>query len=233
MIVVGCPVKNRAWSLPAWFEHVEAACAEAGEEPYYVFLGDTWLDKDSFDVIEKACSDYGRDLDLLAIEEDAQPYKRAWNMNRYTHMATIRNLLLERVRQLEPEHFWSVDSDILVARQTLVSALEARGRFDAVGSRCYMTPVGVIAPSYAMLNGSGLLRKDNRGCHKVDVIMAVKLMSPEAYNVDYVADRRGEDIGWSIAARKNKLKLGWDGRTVSKHLMSEKALHAVDHRVGF
>jgi hypothetical protein len=81
--------------------------------------------------------------------------------------------------------------------------------------------------------GGGLIRVDGRGCHKADVIMAVKLMSPAAYNVDYEVHRQGEDIGWSIAARKKGVKLGWDGRTVSKHLMTKDALDKIDKRVGF
>ncbi len=148
-------------------------------------------------------------------------------------MVLLRNTLLERVRQLAPEHYWSVDSDILVAEETLVSALEARERFDAVGSKCYMTTKGTMAPSYGMLNGHGIRRPDSTGCFKVDAIMAVKLMNPDAYNVDYSVHRQGEDIGWSKDARKRGVKLGWDGRTISKHLMTKESIHRVDDRVGF
>lgn len=233
MIVVGCPVRDRAWCLPSWFTHIEAACEAADEKPHYVFVGDPKQDRSSFQAIEDGCHYFGRNREILGLDEIYEPYKRVWNLDRFSHMVRLRNALLSKVRELEPEHFWSVDSDILVARDTLASALEARSRFDAVGSRCYMTPNGTFCPSYAMLNGGGLIRKDNKGCHQVDVIMAVKLMSEDAYNVDYEVHRQGEDIGWSNAARRKHLKLGWDGRTISKHLMSYGALEKVDDRVGF
>lgn len=233
MIVVGCPVRDRAWCLPSWFEHIETACKAADEKPHYLFVGDPSQDKSSFKAIEQNANLFKRDFDILGLDEIYEPYKRVWNLDRFSHMVRLRNTLLHRVRELEPEHFWSVDSDILVADNTLTSALDARTAFDAVGSRCYMTPKGTFCPSYAMLNGGGLVRPDSKGCHKVDVIMAVKLMSPEAYNVDYETHRQGEDIGWSIAARKTGVKLGWDGRTVSKHLMTHDALDQIDQRVGF
>jgi hypothetical protein len=233
MIVVGCPVRDRAWCLPDWFEHIEKACEQVGETPHYVFVGDPKQDRSSFAAIDSSCVYYGRDRDILGLDEIYEPYKRVWNLGRFEHMARLRNTLLRRVRELAPEHYWSVDSDILVAPTTLESALDARSQFGAVGSRCYMTEKGKSAPSYAMLLGHGLTRPDSKGCFKVDVIMAVKLMSPEAYNVDYDAHRQGEDIGWSIAAKENGVRLGWDGRTISKHLMSEDALSKVDNRVGF
>jgi hypothetical protein len=233
VIVVGCPVRDRAWCLPTWFEHIEAACEAAGETPHYLFVGDPNQDVASFRAIEEGVHLHQRNMTILGLNEIYQPYKRVWNLDRFSHMVLLRNTLLERVRHMRPEHYWSVDSDILVAKDTLTSALEARDRFDAVGSRCYMTPKGTFAPSYAMLNGGGLVRPDSKGCHKVDVIMAVKLMNPDAYNVDYEVHRQGEDIGWSISARKHGVKLGWDGRTVSKHLTTEASLDKVDDRVGF
>jgi hypothetical protein len=233
MIVVGCPVRDRAWCLPSWFTHIERACEAVGERPHYVFVGDPKQDRASFKAIEEGCHYYGRDRDILGLDEIYEPYKRVWNLDRFTHMARLRNTLLTRVRELEPDNYWSVDSDILVAPDTLESALEAREKFGAVGSRCYMTPKGKSAPSYAMLNGAGLIRPDAKGCIKVDVIMAVKLMGPDAYRVDYDTHRQGEDIGWSLAAKSKGVKLGWDGRTISKHLMSEDALFKVDDRVGF
>lgn len=233
MIVVGCPVRDRAWCLPEWFTRIEAACKLAEEKPHYVFVGDPVHDRDTFLAIDTNCRVYGRECSIVSLNEPYESYKRVWNLIRFGEMARLRNSLLKRVRELEPEHFWSVDSDILVAKDALTSALEARSRFDAVGSRCYMTERGTIAPSYAMLNGGGLVRPDGKGCHPVDVIMAVKLMSPKAYYVDYETHRQGEDIGWSIAARKQGVKLGWDGRTISKHLMTKDALEKVDDRVGF
>lgn len=98
-----------------------------------------------------------------------------------------------------------------------------------------MTLRGTHCPSYAKFkrDGTGLLRQNASAVFKVDVIMAIKLMKPQAYNVDYAADTRGEDIGWSINCRNEGLKLGWDGRVTNKHVMLPELLEPVDKRVGF
>lgn len=98
-----------------------------------------------------------------------------------------------------------------------------------------MTRRGTHAPSYAMMkrHSTGLLRSDSTNVMPVDVIMAIKLMTPEAYNINYEMQRHGEDIGWSLACKTAGLKLGWDGRQANKHVMDVDALGEVDDRVGF
>jgi hypothetical protein len=63
--------------------------------------------------------------------------------------------------------------------------------------------------------------------------LAIKLMSPRAYNIDYRFHHQGEDIGWSVAATEKGLKLGWDGRICSKHVMAADQLQLVDPRCGY
>jgi hypothetical protein len=112
--------------------------------------------------------------------------------------------------------------------------IEALERFDAVGSRCYMTASGTRFPSWArLLPSGGLQRTDSDGTFAVDVIMALKLMNPAAYNVDYRFDPQGEDIGWSQACTEAGVRLGWDGRVVAKHVLAPHLLTPRDSRVGF
>lgn len=233
-LVVGCPVRDRAWIMERWFEHVEAA-VPAGADVHYVFCGDPQTDAASFRVIDRECLVRSRDRTVVELDEIYSPsYKRVWNLDRFSHMVRLRNSLLVHVRRLEPDFFWSLDSDILAAPSALSGALEGADRFDAVGTKLYMTPKGTVAPSYGMLNPQGGLRRpDSDGFFKVDVIMASKVMAPKAYAVDYELHRQGEDIGWSIAARAAGCSLGWDGRTTSRHVMSESDLAGIDTRAGF
>jgi hypothetical protein len=53
---------------------------------------------------------------------------------------------------------------------------------------------------------------------------ALKLLSPIAYAVDYELHPQGEDIGWSRACQLAGVKLGWDNRHVSSHIMSPVVL---------
>jgi hypothetical protein len=228
-LVVGCPVSCREWILPTWFGYVERACETAGlDEPGYVFVVHP-QDK-SWDCILDHCSS----ATLVPAPFHRGRDTRDWLPPRYQQMVTLRNLLLDTVRAEQPDLFLSLDSDILLHADQLKFMIEALERFDAVGGRCYMTSAGTRFPSWGKLTRTGgLQRVDGDGTFAVDVIMAIKLMSPSAYAVDYVFDLQGEDIGWSKACREHGLTLGWDGRVIAKHVLAPHLLTARDPRVGF
>jgi len=239
-LIVGCPVLFRDWILPLWFAHVVAACDAAGFDPsnaddvMLVFVGDRDRDIDTYatilDMVDSGVEvRFWQEQDIRGID------RREWDPMRYDRMVVLRNRLLGEVRSLAPDLFLSLDSDILLAPDALKSAMEGLDRFDAVGMRTFMTPEGTSVPNWANLNREGgLQRQDHFGMFfGVEILMAAKLMKPAAYAVDYDFHLEGEDIGWSIAARMLGLKLGWDGRTGSKHVLSPEMLDVVDDRVGF
>lgn len=236
-LVIGAPVRDREWIIRPYLNHAFDAALEAGffpDEIAFVFVGDHASD-DTFRVIESMVLGCGASLRIVHRDESPDPYVRNWGLERLKEMVDLRNILLHEVREIAPPLFWSLDSDILVHRQTLASAAQALGDgFDAVGSKCYMSRSSRKHPSYADLSASGnLLRPDHSGLISVDVIMAAKLMTPGAYAIDYEFDRRGEDIGWSNAARKSGCRLGWDGRVTSKHVLSKPDLDVEDPRCGY
>ena len=100
MIAVGCPVKNRAWSLPSWFHYVETAFARVGEEPHFVFVVGTSTD-DTTEVVEHALEYYNGSVVFLDEEPDTGA-QRVWNAQRYHQMVAARNVLLGLVRELNP-----------------------------------------------------------------------------------------------------------------------------------
>lgn len=237
-LVVGCPVRNREWILPSWLAYVESACELVGIEPTFAFVLGT--SKDNTDALAKRAVDkWSGTWSVIEDPENQQireGRERHWNTVRYGHMVTIRNELLRLVRMLEPEYFLSLDSDILLNPEALECMLESASQFDAVGGKTFMTPhyVGRQCPSYAMIKRNNQLhRPDQSGVFKVDVIMAIKLMTPEAYHVDYRPHDQGEDIGWSLACKEKAVTLGWDGRIASKHVMKRGKLEEVDPRVGY
>lgn len=245
-IVVGCPVRDRAWILPRWFDHVEAACDHAGlTDVRYVFVGDPILDNATAKAIGAAAEMYERPAEIDYHPGNGEPYRRTWDADRFTQMVNLRNQLLDVVRSFEPDLFWSLDSDILAAPTSLssgISALRDHSVWGAVGMKAYLTEVpaegsgnsGRHSPTYAtLMPQGGLMRGDSDGCFQTEVIMAAKLMLPTAYHVDYQYSPQGEDIGWSLACRKAGVKLGWDGRVTNKHVMSRDELDRVDPRVGF
>lgn len=232
-IAVGCPIQNRAFVFPSWLKSVRAAFDEIGVEPEYIFeYGD------SFD----------ETLSMLTTFEDGPlpdvhgaylqvGEQHGWTDARYVEMAEIRNRLLGNVRALAPDYFLSLDSDILIAPGVLPNLLETIETRDcgAVGGKLYMSSTGRFNPSYGQLMtySGGLRRDDAEGVFPVDVIMAMKLMSPAAYHVDYQGHFQGEDIGWCIGCQQAGVKLIWDGRITSKHIMRPAMLDVIDERCGY
>lgn len=230
-IAIGCPVAHRSWILDAWFEHLSEACSRSNVEPQFVFAGDP--EDRSFEIIERYAPGY-----RVAYAPNTKPDdRRDWTSpHRYPEMVKLRNSVLAVVRGLDVSFFLSVDSDILLhpdVLQMLLADMDA-DPWDAIGARCYMTPTGRQCPSWGQMSSQGYLqRADADGYFPVEVIMAIKLMRPSAYWVDYETHVHGEDIGWSLACQRAGLKLAWDGRLASKHVLAPHLLHRLDPRVGF
>lgn len=230
-LLVGCPLYRREWCIAHYLDYAEAAAVEAGFRPDYLFVGPQ--DDPTMLLIDEWSREHRRRAFLEPEPQNDDPGEHTWNPTRYEFMAQLRNRLLGAVRQLEPELFLSLDSDILLNQRALLSALEGVGQFDAVGLKVHMFP-GLDHPSYAMLRGiAGLERQEWDGFGRVDVIMAAKLMTSVAYNVDYSAHHLGEDVGWSINCRDQGVILGFDGRITSKHLMTREQLDQIDPRCGY
>jgi hypothetical protein len=229
-LVVGCPVAHRGWVLDAWFDAIEDSCELAGVSPMFAFVvdrGDPCLG-----IIERRA----QNRVVEVVDRSKGTDARRWDPKRFAYMVGLRNELLGLVRAVEPQRFLSVDSDILVHRE-LVGALIAdldNDHYDAIGGKCYMTQTGVKFPSWGRISRQGSLQRyDAISFFPVDVIMAIKMMGPRAYRVDYEFDLQGEDIGWCKACARNGLRLAWDGRVASKHLLTPKMMGRLDARIGW
>jgi len=234
-LVVGCPVRQRTWITHRWFDHVEHSCLLAEVEPTYVFVADP--DDETAELLSDLAVAHDRQLHFAWTKEDlGQSDERTWNHDRFGRMVELRNQLLGLVRELAPERFLSLDSDILLHPQVVAALLDSTERFDAVGGATFMTSTGLEFPSCGWNKGAeGLVRHpmEAKGVIPVGVIMAIKAMTPAAYAVDYEFHVQGEDVGWSAACQRAGLRLGWDNRSYSKHVMAEKDLNRIDERCGW
>lgn len=229
-ILAGCPVKNREWVLPAYLDHLFAAFHEVGVEPEFLFVSGSHGDG-------KLLSQelVGSKWTVLHTLEKPGRRRSPWTKERYHEMVAVRNLLLTHVRALKPDYFLSIDSDILLPQGLLPNLLDSVGDYWAVGGKCYMTrPPSERYPSYGMLTKQGNIRRSAAdGVMPVDAIMALKLMTPAAYNVDYVFNPNGEDVGWSRNVKAAGGQLLWDGRIAAKHVLNPEMLDQPDKRIGW
>ncbi len=211
----------------------------AGLEPGFVFVIDPVVSADTYEKVLAKVG--GRQVEFVFVDDSNGPpigVERNWGKvpDRIQRIAELRNLMLGAVRQQAPDLFLSVDSDVLLHPDQLANMVSCLDRFDAVGGKCYLNIRGTKDPSYALINKStgAMRRPDFFGVIKADVIMAIKLMTPAAYTIDYGGgDRRGEDLIWSRRARAAGVRLGFDGRAVAKHVMEPDQRDAYDKRCGF
>ena len=234
-ILIGCPIQKRDWIISEWFWHAVAACKVAGVKPGFLFVMDT-SEEPLFTMVKNLSEINGVDLWIVPVEEVQRADKRDWSHIRYERMVVLRNLLLEGVRELGPPLFLSLDSDMLLHEEAIKVLIDTLSEQDAqaVGGKSYLSHTGRAHPTYAMIGyQNSLKRPDSEGTFKVDVLMAIKLMTPPAYNVDYEFHAHGEDIGWSLACKREGLKLWWNGSVCSKHVMRVVDLDKIDARAGF
>ena len=235
-LIVGCPVRQREWIIKDWFESVEVAAARADLAPTYAFVGDP-ADA-TLDLLHQLTDAHRRNMVLAEEPENlTAPFRRKWDYDRYDRMAFLRNSLLDLVRDEAPDYFLSADSDILLHPDCIRDLLESVTRFDAVAGACHMMEHGEKCPNVAwFIPGSSDLRRqqiEHHGVIPAGIIMALKLMSPTAYAVDYKAHIHGEDIGWSQRCAERGIKLGWDNRHVNKHILEPRMLGRFDERAGW
>lgn len=225
-------MRNRAWVLPTWFEHIERAFHYLDVELIYAFAIGSCDDDTELVIYEHAPNA----LVTFTSEAPIPDTATRWAQERFGEMAIARNALLGLVRAEDPDYFFSVDSDILLHERVIPNLIETyfAQPWAAVGGKLYMTPSGTHCPSYAFNKAAGgLAREDSEGVFQVEIIMALKLIGADALQVDYGYSDKGEDVSWSLACRDAGLKLGWDGRVANKHVMVKRQLYEADPRVGF
>lgn len=220
-IVVGCPIYDRKWILPEWYNKVITESKDIACDLTFVFVYDSRdLGTKEFlwDLIEYP----------LWMEESCVPglqKNHQWVAEDFHRMTSLRNQLLRKVRDLAPEYFLSLDSDMLLREGALKAMIDGLSSgFDAVGvntSMCHQRwceswmYFSETSNTFARHNEAG----DFHGIKEVDAIMGGKLMNHAAYNTDYMWDLQGEDLGWCRNIKKAGLKIGIPYKAQVRHVM--------------
>jgi hypothetical protein len=148
-------------------------------------------------------------------------------------MVNLRNSILSRVKEINPDYYFSLDSDILVKNSSTLELLMAHVEdgADAVNTLMFMTPVGTQFPSVMTWKDDEdgrAYRKENYPIGTLfesDIIMAAKMMSKEVYNnVNYEFHIQGEDLGWSLDAKRKGYNLFCASYIYTPHIMHEDML---------
>lgn len=234
-LIIGCPIYKRDWILHHWIRCLINQSFDLSKVGFIFEVSPDDIETisilETWKRIDKTIPHFD-----IKIRDDISHFQhiengRNWTISKYENMVSLRNSLLTTVRELEPDFYFSLDSDILLTNPNTIELLIAhvKSGADAVNPLMFMTPTGDMYPSTmtwaSQKNDTAQrLRKYPIGTFfQTDIIMAAKMMSKSVYqNVDYRIHHQGEDVGWSHNAKLKGFKLYCASYIYAPHIMSEE-----------
>lgn len=232
-LLIGCPIYKRDWILNHWLRCVLSQSVDISDIGFIFEAAPN--DNETVSILE-AVKNIQKNIPHFSINirEDLNHFEhiqngRQWTLSKYGNMVKLRNSLLNQARELEPDYYFSLDSDILIQNPNTIELLIAhiKSGADAVSPLMFMTPTGDMYPSVMnwRLDIPNKAMRNKRyplGTYfKSDVIMAAKMMSKKVYQtVDYKVHEQGEDLGWCLNARDKGFKLYSASYIYAPHIMS-------------
>lgn len=222
-VMIGCPVRNRAWILPRYLEHI-SRLEYPRDKLEYCFIINNCTD-DTRQILEDFARKQSIPVKLVIADfQDKAGHTRGnYSFNR---LAWLRNILLSEFLKSSCGFLFSVDSDILVPPDVLSKLIEDECEIISA-LVCNGHQVG-DKQIFNILNKS----KDGTFIHlkefprdrtfQVDCTGAAYLIKRkmiEDMGIRYSAEFGAEDIGFCEAAREKGIKIYCDGRLECIHVM--------------
>lgn len=251
-LVVGCPVANRAWALPHWFECLAAQTVRP-DAVVMVHSGGT-VDVDrtwSAALLEARMHGFP-----LCIKHDVRPPHSRHDNERYLTLASIRNEVLRLARdELKASLFLSLDSDIMLENpETIERLMRLLGDDDLDVD--LVQPVTFFHPNapatwtpdedaawaynFGFWKPEGIRYDEKRAWARpwpaeipwgakiaIDIPMGVWLSGRDALDCRYRWHQGGEDVGFAHDLEANRLRCVVDTQLYARHIWQESDLLAV------
>ena len=119
-ILIGLPVYKRHWILPLWFDRIEKQNYDLSDIGFCFFVSSYEEDKETHHILMNWLEKHPNVAHFSLHQEDSIKHyhhingKRAWGKDDYQKMSLMRNYLLDQASVLGPDHYFSLDSDILL-----------------------------------------------------------------------------------------------------------------------
>jgi len=218
-LAIGCPIYQREWSLPRWFQSI----FDQGVNPKSVDLvfGYTEGNDATLTILEK----YGKRFKSLNIIDcNDLPAFPGRNSERFYTLVIVRNRIFDKLKELQPDYYFSWDSDILLPEGTLKALV--KDKKDIVGPWVDLVPPAEI-PNCASKLATGGYRRHHpyekfypkKGLYEVSTVFAVSLMRNEVFNkCTYKWQQGGEDYGFADEVIAAGFKSWMDANNIGTHL---------------
>jgi hypothetical protein len=218
-LVIGCPVYNREWSLPRWFQCIFDQ--KMNPKNIDLVFAYTKGEDNTQDILEK----YGQKFSSISILDcNDLPAFGGRDNERYYPLVILRNRILERVKELQPDYYFSYDSDILIPEGTLKGLIQDKK--DIVGPWLDLVPPHDLPNCATMTSTGGFKRYEptekfypKQGLYEVSTVFAVSLMAKQVYDTcTYKYHPAGEDFGFAEEVIKNGFHSWMDANFIGTHL---------------
>lgn len=224
-VMIGCPVRNRAWILPRYLDCLQKLNQRTFEARYGFIINDC-SDTSPQLLAQFARQHPGR----VKLIEKNHPSPGGYHRGEYnfSHLAELRNHLLQACLQSDCDYLFSLDSDILVPQPTLEQLLE--DNCDIISALvCNGHEIGdpgIYNILQRQADGSYMHMRDfpRNKVFPVDCTGAACLVKRSVIEarVRYSGGRGGEDIAFCEAAVARGFDIYCDGRVECLHCMQEK-----------
>lgn len=238
--MIGCPVRNRAWILPRYLEHLKELDYPP-ERVQYCFVINDCADHTAA-LLEEFAAEAGIRARLIHADAAVPSYRLSFasaaplsnkpdhGRGRYSlpRLAALRNILLQEFLVSDCRYLFSVDSDILVPPRVLkglllndcqvVSALVCNGH--QLGDSGIYNILRRAGENYEFIREFPRDRLFPVDCTGAAYLIRRDVI--EDYGVFYSAEKSGEDIGFCERAAGQGIRLYCDGRLECQHVMAEQ-----------
>jgi hypothetical protein len=221
-ILIAAPVKDRAWIIPEWYDHLISQEVEA--DIYFAALYSPSEDNTRELLLE-------RDVKVIEDSEPGRPVREInshmWgHQTDFAYMARLRNELITYASDAGFDYFFSVDTDILMPEGSLQKMIS----FDKPGILAPALKMGVAPvgqpPIWNIMQWVDKDRADYASHVRMpntdgtaDVIMAALLFDRSSLDCRWQTHPQGEDIGLCMDAQRRQVGRYWLGDLVCEHVM--------------
>jgi len=205
MIVIGGPVRNRAWNP----EYLKALRDLDYPDKAFLFLENDSTDA-TLSILRQFASEWGA---RVVSESFPGPghHRGEYNTDSYARLAAVRNRFVELFLESDAEYLFSVDSDVIVPPDILTRLLAIAERDEKVivgAAICNVAGCqldGRVAGNFMIKKADQIIHPPKyplAGVIDVDVIGACYLIPRQVFEngVRYGAHMQGEDIAFCLVA---------------------------------
>lgn len=229
-ILIGCPVRNRAWILPRYLQHLREIDSPLVKIEYAFVVNDS--QDGTLAMLQGFSREVTNPVHLVTknLNNNASSYRGGFSTN---GLVFLRNMMLNIFLSTDCTHFFSIDSDILVGKTVMDELLKLK-----------LPVVSALVRNDLHLGDYGIYNighMDEEAYHptlsfprgrviQVDVTGAVYLIERsviENCGVRYRKHRQGEDVGFCLDARTRGVSLWCHTGLECIHVMNESDGEAI------